>query len=234
MRNKIKNLFEFVKPISILQVILTVLFVAALIVSNVISSRLFNFYGYGMTGAVLIFPVTYVLSDIFSEVYGYKYSRFTCYLAFSMNLFAVCVFYLVTSLPVIIPTQAEAFNIVLVGTFSCTMSSFVAFVVGDLVNDRIFARMKKKHLGLRNHKGFALRAILSSFAGEMVDSLIYLPLAFLVFNPIMTIKEVSIMIILQVLLKTAYETMILPFTTYLVKKVSKYEYDLNCGRNYNL
>lgn len=216
--------FEFEKPISVLQVLLTVLFVSALLISNIVSSRLFDFFGFGMTGAVLVFPITYILSDIFSEVYGYKYSRFTCYLAFCVNLFAVGVFYIVTNLPVVIPAQAEAFGTVLIGTFSCTMASFAAFVVGDFVNDKIFAKMKKKHIGLRNHKGFAYRAIISSFAGEVVDSCIYLPLAFLVFNPIMSVADVLTMIVLQVVIKTSYEAMILPLTTFLTKKTSAYEY----------
>ena len=224
MKQKIKNLFTFEKPVSVLQVLLTVLFVGALMISNIISARLFNFFGFGMTCAVVVFPITYILSDLFSEVYGYKWSRFTCYLAFAINLLAVGVFYLATCLPAVIPAQAEAFNTILIGTFSCTLASFIAFVIGDLVNDKIFARMKQKHRGLTNHKGFALRAIISSFAGELVDSCIYLPLAFLVFNPIMTFTEVLIMIALQVSLKTAYEAAILPLTTFLTKKASEYEY----------
>lgn len=224
MKNKIKNLFTFEKPVSVLQVLLTVLFVGALMISNIISARLFNFFGFGMTCAVIVFPITYVLSDLFSEVYGYKWSRFTCYLAFAINLLAVGVFYLATCLPAVIPAQAEAFNTILIGTFSCTLASFIAFVIGDLVNDKIFARMKQKHKGLTNHKGFALRAIISSFAGELADSCIYLPLAFLVFNPIMSVADVLVMIGLQVSLKMTYEVLILPLTLFLTKKVSAYEY----------
>ena len=224
MKAKIKNLFTFDKPISVLQTALTILFVGTLLISNVISSRLFNLFGFEMTGAVLVFPVTYILSDLFSEVYGYKYSRLTCYMAFVINLFAVGVFSIVNALPEVIPEQAEAFGSVLVGTFSCTLASFIAFVVGDLVNDKIFARMKKNHQGLKNHKGFAHRAILSSLAGEAADSCIYLPLAFLVFNPIMTVKDVLIMIALQVVIKTSYEAVILPLTTFLTRKASAFEY----------
>ena len=221
-----KKIFSFERPISVLQVLLTVIFVSTLLISNIISARLFDFFGVGMTGAVMVFPITYVLSDLFSEVYGYKWSRFTCYLAFAINLFAVGVFYLISCLPAVIPAQAEAFNTILVGAFSCTMASFTAFVVGDFVNDKIFAKMKKKHEGLTNHEGFAARALLSSYAGEMVDSCIYLPLAFLVFNPIMSVGEVFSMIALQVSIKTAYELAILPLTTFLTKKISKYEYNL--------
>lgn len=226
MKEKIKNIFKFERPISVLQVLLTILFVGALLISNIISARLFNFFGFGMTCAVIVFPITYILSDLFSEVYGYKWSRLTCYLAFTINLLAVGIFYLVSCLPAVIPAQAEAFNSILLGTFACSMASFIAFVVGDFVNDKVFAKMKKKHQGLQNHKGFAFRAILSSFAGELIDSCIYLPLAFLVFNPIMGVKDVLIMIILQVSLKTLYEALILPLTTFIVKKVSKYE--ANC------
>lgn len=231
MKEKIKKLFTFDKPISALQIILTVLFVGVLMISNIISARLFNFFGFGMTCAVIVFPVTYILSDLFSEVYGYKWSRFTCYLAFTINLLAVGVFYLASCLPAVIPAQAEAFKSVLLGTFACTMASFIAFVVGDFVNDKIFAKMKKNHEGLKNHKGFAFRAILSSFAGELVDSCIYLPLAFLVFNPIMGVVDVLIMIALQVTIKTTYEALILPLTTFLTKKVSNYEYNLQNKEN---
>lgn len=226
MKQKLKNFFTFNKPTSTVQVILTVVFVGALMISNIISARLFNLFGFGMTCAVVVFPITYILSDLFSEVYGYKWSRLTCYLGFAMNLFAVGVFYIASSLPAVIPSQEQAFNEILVGTFSCTMASFIAFVVGDFVNDKVFAKMKRKHDGLTNHKGFAVRAIVSSFAGEFIDSCIYLPLAFLVFNPIMTLPEVLTMIALQVTIKTAYEAIILPLTTFLTKAVSKYEYNL--------
>lgn len=221
-----KILYTSDRHISVLQVVLTVLFIGALLISNIISARLFNFFGFGMTCAVIVFPITYILSDLFSEVYGYKWSRFTCYLAFAINLLAVGAFYLASCLPALVPAQAESFNSILIGTFSCTMASFIAFVVGDFANDKIFAKMKQKHKGLTNHKGFAGRAILSSFAGELADSCIYLPLAFLVFNPIMTLREVLTMIVLQVSLKMAYEIIILPFTSFITRKVSEYELSL--------
>ena len=225
-KNIVKQLKQS-KPVSGLQVVLTVVFVSVLLISNIVSSRLFNLFGMGMTGAIVVFPITYILSDLFSEVYGYRWSRFTCYLAFAINLFAVGVFYLVSFLPAVVPAQAEAFNTVLIGAFSCTMASFAAFVIGDLVNDKIFAKMKQKHAGLQNHKGFAARALLSSLVGELVDSCIYLPLAFLVLNPIMTVSEVLTMIVLQVGIKTLYEALILPFTTILTKKVSSIESSYN-------
>ena len=215
------------KKISKLQATLTIVFVAALMVSNIISSRIFNFFGFNMTSAVFIFPITYVLSDVFSEVYGYAWSRRTCYTAFLVNLISLVIFTIVSYLPTGADPYnaivADSFRTVLTGSVACSIASFVAFVVGDFVNDKIFASFKKNHEGLTNHTGFGVRALISSFAGELVDSIIYLPLAFLVLNPIMTVKDVLIMIALQVVLKTGYEFCILPVTTAITKKVSAYE-----------
>lgn len=213
-------------PVSPLQVILTVIFVGCLMLSNIVSSRIFNFFGFSMTSAVIIFPITYILSDVFSEVYGYGWSRLTRYLGFGMNFFGVLLFLLVSILPTFdyAVADAQAFNTVLRGSFACTMASFVAFLIGDFVNDVIFAKMKQKHAGLLNHKGFGVRALLSSLAGEFCDSLIYMPLAFLIFNPIMQVKDVVIMIFMQAILKTLYEAIIFPLTLLIVKKAAKYEH----------
>lgn len=206
--------------ISKLQLILTTLFVVSLLVSNVITSKQVLLpFGITMTGAVFIFPITYILSDLFSEVYGYKWSRFTCYLGFFMNLFMVLVFQAVIATPA--PeywTNQVAFQTVLGNTPRILFASLLAMMVGDFVNDRVFRRMKQKHLD--THKGFGFRAILSSLCGELVDSLIFLPLAFLGQMPVATL---AVMTVSQVVIKTGYELIILPITRIIVKKVSKYE-----------
>lgn len=215
------------KNISPLQNILTTIFISALLISNVISSRIFNFFGFSMTGAIIIFPITYILSDVFSEVYGYQWSRRTCYMAFLTNLIMVVIFAVVDILPAgnsdYYKLVASSFKLILNGSFACSIASIVAYVFGDFANDVIFAKMKAKHNEITDHKGFGTRAIFSSFVGEIVDSCIYLPLAFLVLNPIMTIKEVVIMICLQVILKTGYEALVLPLTTLVAHKCSAYE-----------
>lgn len=215
------------KNISPLQNILTTIFISALLISNVISSRIFNFFGFSMTGAIIIFPITYILSDVFSEVYGYQWSRRTCYMAFLTNLIMVFIFAVVDILPTgnsdYYKLVASSFKLILNGSFACSIASIVAYVFGDFANDVIFAKMKAKHNEITDHKGFGTRAIFSSFVGEIVDSCIYLPLAFLVLNPIMTIKEVVIMICLQVILKTGYEALVLPLTTLVAHKCSAYE-----------
>ena len=143
----------------------------------------------------------------------------TCYLAFAMNLLMVIVFSLVIISPA--PdywTNQEAFQTVLGSTPRVLAASLLAFVIGDFVNDKVFAKMKKKYP--TSHKGFGWRAILSSVAGELVDSLIFLPLAFLGQMPIATL---AVMTVMQVVIKTGYEVVILPITKLVVKKVSRHE-----------
>lgn len=213
MKEKIKN-------ISTLQLVLTVLFVSCLLISNVITARQVLLpFGITMTGAVFIFPITYILSDLFSEVYGYKWSRKTCYLGFAMNLFLA----IVCSLVIVAPapdyfTNTEAFNIVLGSTPRMLVASLLSFLVGDFVNDRVFKLFKDKHP--KDHKGFSFRAILSSLCGEVADSAIFMPIAFLGTMPAATLVVMSIT---QVSIKICYEIIILPLTRFIVKKVSNYE-----------
>lgn len=208
------------KPISMLQMILTLLAVVCLLISNVITAKQVLLpFGITMTGAVIIFPITYILSDLFSEVYGYKWSRLVCYLSFLANLLMVAVF----SLVIITPspgywTNQDAFMTVLGSTPRVLIASFLAFIVGGLVDDLVFKKLKDKHPN--DMKGFGFRAILSSLFGELADSLIFLPIAFLGQMPL---KTLAIMTILQVVIKTGYEIIILPITRLVVKKTMKYE-----------
>jgi hypothetical protein len=112
----------------------------------------------------------------------------------------------------------EAFQTVLSNTPRVFGASLLAFVVGDFVNDKVFAKMKAKHPD--SIKGFGWRAILSSLLGELVDSIVFLPIAFLGLMPVKTLIQMTIA---QVFIKTGYEVVILPVTTLVAKKLSKIE-----------
>ena len=130
------------KPISVLQAWLTVLFTSCFLISNILAAKQFQLpFGVTMTGAVIVFPVTYILSDIFSEVYGYKWSRITCYMAFAMNLLMVGLFSIAIATPA--PnywTNQEAFQTVLGSAPRTLCASLLAYVVGDFANDRVFRK----------------------------------------------------------------------------------------------
>lgn len=207
------------KTISSTQLILTILSVTALLVSNILSAKQVLLpFGIIMTGGVIVFPVTYILSDLFSEVYGYKWSRFVCYISFAMNIFMVVAFEI--AIATAAPdywTDQEAFATVLGSAPRILAASLTAFVIGDLVNDKVFRRMKAKHIGMN---GFAGRAIVSSLCGVVVDSAIFIPIAFLGTMPV---EALLIMGATEIAVKVAYEIIIIPVTTWLTRKVAKKE-----------
>lgn len=203
-----------------LKTILTVLFTSCLLIANVVTAKQIQFpFGITMTGAIVIFPITYILSDVFSEVYGYRWSRFTCYLAFGMNLLMVAAFQAVISTPApFYWTNQEAFATVLGNAPRVLAASLLGFMAGDFVNDRVFRQMKEKHP--EELKGFGWRAILSSFCGEAADSALFIPIAFIGTMPL---QDMVTMAATQVCLKVLYEIIILPITTQICKKVKAYE-----------
>lgn len=202
-------------PITSIQLIVVVTYVVALLIANLTSSRQAVFFGaLELPGAMLIFPITYILSDVISEVFGYKWSRKACYMAFAANAALALVGYIICSLPS--PAwfaDAAAFNVVLKAVPRITIASLISLVVGDLINDIVFKKMK----GDKDHRGYGFRAILSSFFGVLFDSLIFVPLAFIGTMPV---QAMLTMIVTQVVCKIAYELIILPVNTFVMKKIS--------------
>lgn len=205
---------------SFFQLLLTVVFTVALLLSNIIVNKQISLpFGASTVGSVIFFPLTYILSDVFSEVYGYRWSRVTCYIAFCMNVLMVLIFEATLRMPY--PdsfTGQEAFETVLGSAPRITAASLIAYVIGDFANDRIFARMKKGHS--EDNKGFALRAIVSSVVGEFTDCLVFLPLAFAGTLPARTLVSIGLA---QVVVKIVLEAVLLPLTSLFARFVRKIE-----------
>ena len=218
--------FNFKKEkVSVVFLILCVINTTTMLISNIIASKVFSIGIGALPCAVIVFPITYILSDVFSEVYGYEWSRKSAWISFFMNLFMVTIF----AIAIKIPAANDVDLSVLGSTPWQLAASLTAFMVGDLINDKVFRKLKSKH----KDKNFSLRAILSSLAGELTDSLIYMPLGMLILPKLflgfefMTIKQLLIAIPLQAAIKTIYEIIILPLTMIIIKKIKKYEEQVN-------
>lgn len=210
------------KKVSTLQMALTLVYVAALMISNTITAKLVQLpFEITMTAAVVVFPVTYVLSDVFSECYGYEWSRATCYASFALNIFMVGAYQLAIAAPAPAYFEAqEAFSMVLGSTPRVLGASMLAFIVGDFINDNIFKMMKAKHEGM---DGFGIRALLSSAVGEFCDSAVFIPLAFFGEMPL---EAMLAMAACEAAVKVTYELVILPVTRRIARKVNLYEMEL--------
>lgn len=207
------------KRISVVQCILTVVFVVTLLLSNIIVNKQIEIpFGLVVSGGFFTFPITYILSDLFSEVYGYKWSRVTCYLAFAMNLLMVAIFTGVIMAPGASYFEYQGcYEIVLGNAPRILVASLSAFVLGDLVNDKLFAKMKAKCNG---HEGFAKRAILSSICGQLIDTSVF---GLIAFGGQLTLVNIIMINISETVLKMLYEILVVPLTAKLVRVVSKYE-----------
>lgn len=208
------------KKSSEIKTYLSVFFVVCMVVSNIITAKQVQLpFGIVMTGGVLVFPFTYILSDVFSECYGYRWSRITCYMAFLANLFAVLLFQIVINTPA--PSfwdGQDAFVTTLGSTPRILAASLSAYVIGDLMNDKVFRAMKRKHEN--DTKGFGHRAIASSVVGELFDSLVFFPIAFVGQMPVESLVQMAA---LEIAIKVGYEVVILPVTTMIVKYVNAHE-----------
>jgi len=127
-------------------------------------------------GAVVFFPITYILGDVLTEVYGFRRARRVIWLSFGAQLFAAVMSWAVLAMPPAPEklTIHEHYLAVFSATPRIFAASLTAFLVGDFVNSIILARQKVIDHG----RAFWKRAILSTVFGQMADSLIFYPLAF--------------------------------------------------------
>lgn len=212
MEKKIKRQESF----SATFLLLAVSFVVCLISSNLFASKIFSLYGFTLSGAVIIFPISYIINDALTEIYGYRKARLTIWMGFLLNLLFVLAAQLVMLLPGAPFWEGEeAFAAVFSSTPRALMASLLAFLVGANANAIIMSKMKVSNSG----KNFSARAILSSIAGETMDSLIFVPVMFW-FLPWM---EMGKLMLGQTVIKVTYEIIILPITKLVVKRIKSVE-----------
>ena len=173
-----------------------------------------------LSGAVLLFPISYIINDCLTEVYGYRKARLVIWLAFALSTFTAVMSGLVCLLPEPFDEgskpMADSFNSLFGMVPRTTIASLLAFIAGSTVNAWILSRMKVATGG----KAFGVRAVLSSVGGELVDSCIFFPF---VFWGIMSPSVIAGMVFTQVVVKTLYEIVILPFTAWFVKRLKARE-----------
>jgi uncharacterized integral membrane protein (TIGR00697 family) len=129
---------------------------------------------------------------------------------------------LILQLTIILPGSAEwtsqgAMEEIYGNVPRIVVASFLAFICGSMVNAYTMARMKSSG---NSASKFSLRAILSTIYGESVDSLIFFPIAF---SGILSWSTIVSLMITQVVIKTAYEILILPVTIMAVRRLRKVE-----------
>ena len=196
---------------------MAVAFTVCLITSNLFATKVFSLgWGINLPGAVIIFPISYILNDCLSEVWGYRKARLVIWTAFAANLLVVLLGQVVVWLPAAsFWDGGEHFDYMFNMAPRVAFASLLAFLAGSTLNAFVMSKMKVADHGRR----FGVRAILSSVAGELLDSLIFMPIAFFG-SPV---KMLATMMVFQVSFKLVYEIVILPLTSYVVRRVKASE-----------
>jgi len=122
---------------------ITALFVAVLLISNIASTKILNFFFFTFDGGTLLFPLSYIFGDILTEVYGYKRSRKVIWLGFFCALLMSITFIIVGRLPAAAGwLNQDAYDKILGLTPRIVIASLTAYFAGEFSNSFTLAKMK--------------------------------------------------------------------------------------------
>lgn len=151
-------------------------FVAILLLSNLIgASKLSAIGGFTFGAGILFFPVSYVIGDVLTEVYGYANARRCVWAGFFALIFMAMMSFVVVSMPPADGWNGQAaYEEIFGATWRIVLASITAFWAGEFVNSFVMAKMKL----LTEGKHLWARTIGSTVFGQAMDSMIFYPIAF--------------------------------------------------------
>ena len=196
-------------------VVVAAFFVTALVISNVIAVKLVEMSGRVFPAGLVIFPLSYLLGDVLTEVYGLRAARAVIWLGFACNLLAVGAIQVAIHLPAAgFYEDQDAYERLLGTTWRLFLASLAAYVVGELANAYVLARLKAVTRG----RFLWTRTIGSTVVGEGLDSAIFVTIAFAgtgagLANPILTTWAI----------KVGWETLATPLTYAIVNHLKRAE-----------
>lgn len=197
--------------------LIAIFFVVALITANIIAVKLVDLGGFILPAAVIIFPISYIIGDVLTEVYGYRLARRVIWLGFAGNLFMVIAIWLGGRLPAAsFWGDQAAYDTILGFTPRLLFASFIAYLAGEFLNSFVLAKMKIA----TNGRWLWSRTITSTLVGQLVDSALFISLAFAAILPP---AEIIRLVITQWLFKSIYEAVATPFTYWVVNALKRAE-----------
>jgi len=199
------------------------LFITTLLVSNIASTKLFNAFGFTIDGGTILFPLAYILSDVITEVYGFKMARRVIVIGFFMCVLTAGVLFAVQLLP---PSSdwlgQEAYEQILGLLPRIVAGSLIAYIVGELVNSFILARMKVATKG----RYLWTRTIGSTLVAALLDTIIFSTIAFYGVVPLDTlISLIATVYVIKVLVEVAITPITYTAVNYLKRTDKQDHYD---------
>lgn len=198
-------------------VLITAVFITALITANIIAVKLVGAFGLVVPAAIIIFPISYIFGDVLTEVYGYRQARRVIWLGFFCNLIAVIAIWVGQVLPSASFWEGQAaYERILGYTPRLLGASFLAYLVGEFSNSFVLAKMKI----ITGGRWLWTRTIGSTLVGQGLDSLVFITLAFVGTIPL---GGLATAIVTQWLAKSIYEAAVTPLTYAVVNFLKRQE-----------
>ncbi len=210
-------MFSLKKNFSSLFLFVSGLFVTCLLISNIIAGRLIEVGGIVLPAAVIIFPLTYILGDVLTEVYGYERTRLVIWLGFVANVLMSGFFLITIALPS--PsfwTHKEAYETVLGFTPRLVAASLIAYLAGEFSNSFVLSQVKL----LTRGRFLWIRTIGSTVVGQGIDTALFIFIAFYGLIPQPVLLG---MLLAQYLWKVGYEAAATPLTYAVVRAIKRKE-----------
>jgi len=193
------------------------IFVALLLISNIGATKLIAFGPIITDGGAFLFPMTYIIGDVLSEVYGLKAARKAIFLGFAMSILAALTFFLVQISP---PADGyenqDAFEAVLGFVPRIVLASICGYLVGQLLNAYVLVKIKER----TKERKLWLRLIGSTVVGEFADTLVFCTIAF---YGVITGAEFWNYVLVGYVYKTMLEVVLLPITYPTIRWVKRRE-----------
>jgi uncharacterized integral membrane protein (TIGR00697 family) len=198
-------------------IVLVALFITCLIAANITAVKLISVFDLLLPAAIVIFPVSYILGDVLTEVYGYRQARRVIWLGFLCNLIVVATIWIGLVLPAAgFWDGQDAYERILGSTPRILAASFLAYLVGEFANAFVLAKMKIATEG----RFLWARTIGSTLVGQGLDSLVFIALAFAGSIPLAALAGATVT---QWLVKSAYEAAATPVTYAVVGYLKRSE-----------
>jgi hypothetical protein len=198
-------------------VLVASLFTGTLIISNIVAVKISDFGGHFLDSGNIVFPVSYILGDVLTEVYGYRQARRIIWSAFIANALAVGVIVAAGELkPAPFWTDQDAYHAILGQTWRIVSASFVAFLVGEFANSAVLAKLKVATHG----RYLWIRTIGSTLVGEGLDSILFVTIAFAGTG----VPELQVLVWETWLFKVGFEVIATPFTYLVVSFLKRVEH----------
>jgi uncharacterized integral membrane protein (TIGR00697 family) len=193
------------------------IFIVVLVISNLVGQKICAFGPFRVSGAQLLFPITYIFGDIFTEVYGYGGSRRVIWVGFAANALMAGLGNVIVALPAAPewPNQ-QAFATVFHQVPRLVVASLIAYWCGEFANSYTLAKMKLFTKG----KYLWTRTVGSTVVGQAVDTAIVMIVAF---GGELPLRVIASLIFSGYLFKVVYEVLATPATYAIVNFLKRTE-----------